>query len=136
MEGELSVIGRFKDIVIMGGNDIFPEDVKTAVNTLGGIYPGRVVAFGVEDRDYGTQSLAIAAEMKGDLAEEGAVELESAIRKPVPTTIEHRTAACSGCATAMDREKHGGKDFAAGDPGAIFAGTAVRWVVGEGSDSR
>ena len=87
MEGELFVIGRFKDIVIVGGNNIFPEDVEALVNTLEGIYPGRVVAFGVEDRDYGTQSLAVIAEMKGDFVEEVAVELESTIRKLVLTTI-------------------------------------------------
>lgn len=87
VRGELFVIGRFKDIVIVGGNNIFPEDVEAVVNTISGIYPGRVVAFGVEDKEYGTQSLAIVAEMKGDFREEKALELEAAIRKLVLTTI-------------------------------------------------
>ncbi len=85
--GELFVIGRFKDIVIVGGNNIFPEDVETAVNSVEGIHAGRVVAFGVEDREYGTQGLAVVAEMQGDFSEEAAEELESAIRKLVLTTI-------------------------------------------------
>jgi fatty-acyl-CoA synthase len=86
-DGELFVIGRFKDIVIVGGNNIFPEDVEAVVNSIDGIYPGRVAAFGVEDVDYGTQSLAIVAEVKGDYSDEAAAQLESVIRKLVLTTI-------------------------------------------------
>jgi acyl-CoA synthetase (AMP-forming)/AMP-acid ligase II len=84
---ELFVIGRFKDIVIVGGNNIFPEDVEAVVNTISGVYSGRVVAFGVEDTDYGTQSLAVVAELMGDFREKAALELEAAIRKLVLTTI-------------------------------------------------
>jgi len=86
-DGELYVIGRLKDIVIVGGNNIYPEDVEAIVNTLKGIYPGRVVAFGVEDQEYGTQSLAVVAEMKAEFKEDAAGELESAIRKLVLTAI-------------------------------------------------
>ena len=85
--GELFVIGRFKDIVIVGGNNIFPEDVEAVVNSIEGIYPGRVVAFGVEDREFATQSLAVVAEMKQNFDEEGAQRLEAVIRKLVMTTI-------------------------------------------------
>jgi fatty-acyl-CoA synthase len=84
--GELFVIGRFKDIVIVGGNNIFPEDVEAIVNNVDGVHPGRVAAFGVEDKDFGTQSLAIVAEMKDEFNEEAASELESIIRKLVLTT--------------------------------------------------
>jgi fatty-acyl-CoA synthase len=85
-QGELFVIGRFKDIIIVGGNNIFPEDVEALVNTIDGVYPGRVVAFGVEDQEYGTQSLAVIAETK-DAYDEAAAEIEASIRKLVLTTI-------------------------------------------------
>ena len=85
--GELFVIGRYKDIVIVGGNNIFPEDVEAVVNSIDGIYPGRAVAFGVEDREFGTQGLGVVAEMKGDFNEEAAFELEAAVRKLVLTAI-------------------------------------------------
>ncbi len=85
--GELFVIGRFKDIVIVGGNNIFPEDVEAVVNSIPGVYPGRVVAFGVEDKEYGTQGLAVVAETKGDFNEDSALQLEGAIRKVVLTAI-------------------------------------------------
>ncbi len=87
VDGELYVIGRLKDVIIVGGNNIYPEDVETVVNTLESIYPGRVVAFGLEDQDYGTQSLAVIAEMKGEFSEDAAGELEAAVRKLVLTSI-------------------------------------------------
>jgi acyl-CoA synthetase (AMP-forming)/AMP-acid ligase II len=85
--GELFVIGRLKDIVIVGGNNIFPEDVEAVVNSVEGIHPGRTVAFGVEDKELGTQSLAVVAEMKGAFEEDAALQLEAAIRKLVMTAI-------------------------------------------------
>jgi acyl-CoA synthetase (AMP-forming)/AMP-acid ligase II len=81
------VIGRFKDIVIVGGNNIFPEDVEAVVNSIPGIHAGRVVAFGVEDKEYGTQGLAVVAEMKDGFDEDAALQLEAAIRKLVLTAI-------------------------------------------------
>ena len=114
-DGELFVIGRFKDIVIVGGNNIFPEDVEAMVNTIQGVYPGRVVAFGVEDQEYGTQSLGVVAEMKSEFREEAAQELEAAIRKLVLSDDWHCAALCFGRTAAMDREKHRGKNFAARD---------------------
>jgi fatty-acyl-CoA synthase len=86
-EGELFVIGRFKDIVIVGGNNIFPEDVEAVVNSVAGIHAGRVVAFGVEDQEFGTQGLAVVAEMKGEFNEDAALQLETTIRKLVLTVI-------------------------------------------------
>jgi acyl-CoA synthetase (AMP-forming)/AMP-acid ligase II len=86
-DGELYVIGRFKDIVMVGGNNVFPEDVEAVVNAIDGIYRGRVVAFGLEDQNYGTESLAIVAETRGEPDEGAASRLEAAIRKSVLTNI-------------------------------------------------
>jgi acyl-CoA synthetase (AMP-forming)/AMP-acid ligase II len=86
-DGELFVIGRFKDIVIVGGNNIFPEDVEAVVNSVPGIHAGRVVAFGVEDQEFGTQGLAVVAEMKDEFSEDAALQLEATIRTLVLTAI-------------------------------------------------
>jgi fatty-acyl-CoA synthase len=42
---ELFVCGRIKDIVIANGRKYHPQDLEWAVEDLGGIRPGRVVAF-------------------------------------------------------------------------------------------
>lgn len=86
-DGELYVIGRIKDVVIVGGQNIFPEDVEAVVNTVEGIYPGRVVVFGVPDDQYGTESLAVVAEMRAAFEDRGARTLEGEIRKLVLAAV-------------------------------------------------
>jgi acyl-CoA synthetase (AMP-forming)/AMP-acid ligase II len=60
--GELYVIGRKKDLVIVAGNNVFPEDVEDAVGKVPGVLPGRVVAFGADDARSGTEMLCVVAE--------------------------------------------------------------------------
>lgn len=85
--GNLYVIGRLKDIVIVGGQNIFPEDVELVVNSVGGIYPGRVVAFGIADDQLGTESLVVVAEMRGAFDPARAESLEREILQLVRSTI-------------------------------------------------
>jgi fatty-acyl-CoA synthase len=56
------IIGRRKDIVIVAGNNIYPEDVETVVGTVEGVIPGRVIAFGEEDEQIGSERLSVIAE--------------------------------------------------------------------------
>ena len=64
-DGEYYVVGRKKDLIIVAGNNVFPEDVEDAVGTVPGVMPGRVVAFGVEDERLGTEVLCVIAEIRG-----------------------------------------------------------------------
>jgi fatty-acyl-CoA synthase len=63
-EGEVFVIGRKKDLIIVAGNNISPEDVEDAVSQVQGVIPGRVVAFGADDESIGTEVLCVIAETK------------------------------------------------------------------------
>lgn len=87
IDGELYVVGRIKDIMIIGGQNIFPEDVEAIVNSVPGIYPGRVVSFGMLDREYGTEAIAVVAEMKGVHDPTEVQGLEKQIRSLVLATI-------------------------------------------------
>lgn len=42
-EGHLYVTGRKKDVIIVGGVNLYPEDLEAAVATVKGVHPGRVV---------------------------------------------------------------------------------------------
>ena len=64
------VIGRKKDIIIVAGNNIYPEDVEAAICTVRGVIPGRVVAFGEDDLKIGTERLCVMAETEIVDAEE------------------------------------------------------------------
>jgi fatty-acyl-CoA synthase len=63
---EVFVIGRMKDIIIVAGQNIFPEDVEIIASQVAGVYPGRVVAFGVDNEELGTQSIGVVAEMSDE----------------------------------------------------------------------
>jgi fatty-acyl-CoA synthase len=65
LDGELVVCGRIKDVIIVGGRNVFPEDVERAVGTVEGIRAGNVIAFGV-DGDRGRETLVVVAELKAD----------------------------------------------------------------------
>ncbi len=61
-EGEYFVVGRKKDLLIVAGKNIYPEDVEDAVATVAGVLPGRVVAFSVDDDAQGTEQICVVAE--------------------------------------------------------------------------
>ncbi|MBW3557367.1 MAG: fatty acyl-AMP ligase [Actinobacteria bacterium] len=63
VEGELVICGRIKDLIIVGGRNVFPEDVERAVAGVDGVRPGNVIAFGVEGRK-GREALVVVAETK------------------------------------------------------------------------
>jgi fatty-acyl-CoA synthase len=65
VDGELVVCGRIKDVIIVGGRNVFPEDVERAVGELDGVRAGNVIAFGVES-DRGRETLVVVAESKAD----------------------------------------------------------------------
>lgn len=66
LDGECYVIGRKKDVMIVAGNNVYPEDVEDAVGRISGLIPGRVVAFGVEDEKQGTEVLCVVAETEAE----------------------------------------------------------------------
>jgi fatty-acyl-CoA synthase len=63
LDGELVVCGRIKDVIIVGGRNLFPEDVERAIGRLEGVRAGNVIAFGV-DGDRGRESLVVVAESR------------------------------------------------------------------------
>jgi len=65
VDGELVLCGRIKDMIIVAGRNVFPEDVERAVADVDGVRAGNVVAFGVDGRR-GFETIVIVAETKAD----------------------------------------------------------------------
>ncbi|MDQ3147944.1 MAG: AMP-binding protein, partial [Actinomycetota bacterium] len=63
VDGELVVCGRMKDVIIVGGRNVFPEDVERAVAMVDGVRAGNIIAFGVEGRR-GREALVVVAETR------------------------------------------------------------------------
>jgi len=78
-EGELFITGRKKDLIIVGGKNIYPQDLEAIANEIPGLVPGRNVAFGLLDRAIGSESIVMVCELDGNRysdAERKALEME------------------------------------------------------------
>jgi fatty-acyl-CoA synthase len=63
---EIYVTGRKKDLIIVGGKNIYPQDLENLASDVHGVHPGRVVAFGVPNDSTGTEDVVIIAEVDVD----------------------------------------------------------------------
>ena len=83
MDGELYVVGRKKDLLIVGGENIYPQDIEEIVAAHPAIHDGRAVALGVFDKDLGTEEIIVVAEVDRDELLINPEELELEIRKRI-----------------------------------------------------
>ena len=65
-DGELFVSGRKKDMIIVGGKNVYPQDLESLTYEVPGVHAGRSVAFGMFDEEQGTEDVVIIAEVDSD----------------------------------------------------------------------
>ena len=83
LEGELYVVGRKKDLLIIGGENIYPQDIEEIVAGHSAIHDGRVIAMGVYNPDLGTEDIVVVAEVEPEELLPDVAEIESEIRSLV-----------------------------------------------------
>ncbi len=81
--GELYVVGRKKDIIIVGGENIYPQDIEEIAASHRAVHDGRVIAMGVYNPDLGTEEIVIVAEVENEGLLANPVEIEREIRGQV-----------------------------------------------------
>ncbi len=62
-KGEVYVSGRKKDMIIVGGKNVYPQDLESLTYEVAGVHAGRSVAFGMFDEEQGTEEVVIIAEV-------------------------------------------------------------------------
>jgi fatty-acyl-CoA synthase len=67
-EGEIFITGRKKDLIIVHGKNIYPQDVEFVASEVPGVYSGRTVCFGVWDEEIGSEELYVVVERQKDAA--------------------------------------------------------------------
>ncbi|MDP1547659.1 MAG: AMP-binding protein, partial [Anaerolineales bacterium] len=81
-DGELYVSGRKKDLIIVGGKNVYPQDLEALASEVNGVHAGRTVAFGMYDEEEGTEEVVIIAEAESTVPSEQEA-IADAIRKHV-----------------------------------------------------
>lgn len=69
-KGEVFVSGRKKDMIIVGGKNIYPQDLESLTYEVPGVHAGRSVAFGMFDEGQGTEDVVIIAEVDSEDVQE------------------------------------------------------------------
>jgi len=69
-DGEVFVSGRKKDMIIVGGKNVYPQDLETLTYEVPGVHAGRSVAFGMFDEAQGTEEVVIIAEVDSEDAQD------------------------------------------------------------------
>ena len=80
-DGELYVSGRKKDLIIVGGKNVYPQDLESLAGEVAGVRKGRCVAFGMYDQESGTEEVVIIAESESGESDKELIA--DAIRKHV-----------------------------------------------------
>jgi len=57
-------------MIIVGGKNVYPQDLETLAYEVPGIHAGRAVAFGIYDEKAGTEEVVVIAEVDTDDVEE------------------------------------------------------------------
>ena len=63
-DGEIYIVGREKDIIIINGENFVAHEIEQSVASFPDIKPGRVIALGVYSERTGSEELCIVAEQK------------------------------------------------------------------------
>jgi acyl-CoA synthetase (AMP-forming)/AMP-acid ligase II len=72
--GEIFVTGRRKDLIIVGGANVYPQDLEFVADGVAGVHPGRSVAFGVDNEAIGTEDVVVLVEADSGADERGVTE--------------------------------------------------------------
>ncbi len=87
-DGEVYVCGRKKDLIIVGGHNIHPEDLEAAASKVPGIQEDRVVAIGVLDENLGTDKIVLICGLTHPVSEEEKVDIERELRQRIYAELE------------------------------------------------
>jgi malonyl-CoA/methylmalonyl-CoA synthetase len=56
-DGYLSIVGRSKDLIISGGYNIYPKEIESLIDRIGGVLESAVI--GIADADFGEKVIAV-----------------------------------------------------------------------------
>jgi fatty-acyl-CoA synthase len=86
-QGELYVVGRKKDLLIVGGENIYPQDIEEIVGAHPAIHDGRAIAMGIYNPEIGTEDIVVVAEVEKYEMLAQSSEIEQQIRRSIVAAL-------------------------------------------------
>ncbi len=86
-QDELYVVGRKKDLLIVGGENIYPQDIEEIVGAHHAIHDGRAIAMGSYNPEIGTEDIVVVAEVEKLEMLAQASEIEQQIRSSIVAAL-------------------------------------------------
>jgi len=77
---ELYVVGRKKDLLIVGGENLYPQDIEEIAAGHPAVHDGRVIAMGIYNPALGTEDIIVVCEVEGEELLEDSDALAGEIR--------------------------------------------------------
>ena len=86
--GHLYICGRKKDMIIVAGRNVYPEDLEAIANMVPGIYSDRAVAFGVFDEQLGSERIVMVCDLKRKAGDAEKIDIERELRRRVHQELD------------------------------------------------
>ena len=80
LNDELFVVGRKKDLIIVGGENIYPQDLEEIAGKHPAVHDGRVIAMGLYNTELGTEEIVMVAEVESEGHLARVAEIEGELR--------------------------------------------------------
>jgi len=86
-EGRLYICGRSKDLIVLSGRNLYPQDIERAAETVDGVRKGCVIALRVDE---GGEGFAVLAEVRNSDDEDVRLRISRDIAARVSRHVGHR----------------------------------------------
>jgi fatty-acyl-CoA synthase len=88
-DGELFIVDRLKDLLVIGGRNYFPGDLERVVGAVAGVRRGAVVAFAARG-DHGTEHAYVVAAVEAGVRDKQALvsAIQAELRSRIGLSVE------------------------------------------------
>lgn len=84
---EVYITGRYKDLIIKAGRNLYPAEIEELVGVIPGVRQGCVAAFGTTDTERGTEQLIVVAETR-EKKKSARATIISNIKEAIATVLD------------------------------------------------
>jgi fatty-acyl-CoA synthase len=83
LDGEYYFVSRQDDVLVIGGQNIVPDDIEDCAESEAGVAPGGCVLIDIPDGDTGKSELLLLVELKHELCAEEASQRRRALQERI-----------------------------------------------------